>query len=328
MQSNEQNQPEETSSSALDGELTGVFHVSDERKAELDNEWAAVRSEIRSWPVKSVDLVTAVRIDVSQTSQTLPADRRQYWSRRNAWLTVVPAIVTIIVLVALPLLTSRGFDIGKYLAPPISVENDLDPASYDVVVVNMNENADVEDAVLKMLGAAEDRGAEITSLHSEIDQGAQYSAGFLLTAGSESQVILDSLSSDQETLEWNPVDIDGRTNEEIKALFLALMKVPTRSDKVFGAMYVVDETNLSISIEELRDDTIAPALSVALAGTDEHTPEVVKTRTDLNDDGAAEPEATPLNSPLIVIFRKNFTIPNTESDQGNLTHTLDIEPAA
>ncbi len=327
MQSNEKKKPEELLSASFDGEFTGVFHVSDERRAELDNEWSIVRSEIRSWPVKSVDLVEAVRAEVSRTPRPLPASQDQHWSGRNAWLAVVTASATIIVLMALPLLRNRGADIGELPAPPVGVGNDLDPANYDIVVVNMAENADIEDTVREMLGAAEDRGAEITSLHSEIDEGAQYSAGFLLTAGSESQVILNSLSSDQETLEWNPVDIDGRTNEEIKALFLALMKVPTKSDKVFGAMYVVDETNLSISMEELRDDTIESTLSVALAAADEPASDSVKTRTGLKASSILKPGETPVAAPLIVIFRKRVSIPTTESDQGNLTHTLNLEPA-
>ena len=316
MQPNQEKNPEELLSAAFDHEFTGVVRISEDHRAELENEWESVRSEMRSWPVGPADLVTAVRAEGSRTMNPVSTRQRRKSYRRHVWLATLTAVVTILVLLAVPQVRDHWIDIGEF---PLA---GLDPASYHVVVVNIDANVDIEDTVREMLGAAEDRGAEVTSLQSEIHEGAQYSAGFLLTAGSESQLIRDSLPSDQESLEWNPTEIDGRSHEEIKALFLSAMKVPTNSDRVFGAMYVVDGSNLSLSMEELPDDTTVLKPSVVAADESESGPVDIRS----NSDGVLTPGHAPVTAPLIVIFRKRAVVPALDSDQGKLPHLTNSEP--
>jgi hypothetical protein len=153
----------------------------------------------------------------------------------------------------------------------------------------------MEDTVRNMLRAAEMRGALITSLHSDADEGAEYSAGFLLTAGTESQVIVDSLADDHEQLDWNPADIDGRSPEEIKSMFLASMAVPTKSDKVFGEMHVVDEASLVVSSMPLPASPMESSSSVAVVSSDGIAADA---ETVVRAPGPS------VAAPLIVIFRK------------------------
>lgn len=315
MQLHGQDNPDELLSAAFDGEFDGVLNVSTDRRSKLDSEWAAVRAEIQSIPVDDVDLVKAVRAECLRAPRTAPARRRPFCSRRNAWLTAIPGLTTVaivLIFAVLPMLREGGLENGpsnsQLLAEALVWLNDHpDPKSYQFVVVEIAENASVEEAVREVLGAAEERGAEFTAPRSTADQGAVYLAGFLLTAGRETQVVMDSLADRQENLEWNPVDIDGRSHDEIKKMFLASMKMPTKSDRLFGAMYVVDEVSRELLQKELPAQ--APDATRSIAHVDSEDATSPRAERELDLKRVTPTPDVPGAEPLIVIFRKRHAIP-------------------
>ncbi|MCH2201127.1 MAG: hypothetical protein MK102_04100 [Fuerstiella sp.] len=339
MTSDSQDNPEELLSAQFDGEFTGDLNASDELKLKLENEWTVVRTQIQSLPVKSVDLVQTVNSDFGHVSRPKSIKQRRSW---NAWVTMGSGVAAIVVMfgyIALQLMQSvdsnrRSVNVVEFRKTLSELsKHHPDSASCNLVVVNIADDAGVEASVREMLGAAEQRGAEITSLHSEVDGGAEYSAGFLMTAGSESQVVLDSLADQQERLELNPENIDGRSQEEIRAMFLAAMRVPTKSDKVFGVMYVVDESELKIFMEPLPSDVRQPSRSRSVAlpkskdvAFDGVPPEAVQNSFAVTTSGEF-----PSTMPLIVIFRKRVSVrevtPDADPEQGQLWREGLFEPA-
>ncbi len=328
MQSKGVENPEELLSAAFDGEHTGAPDVSESRKRELDAEWISLRLQLQSLPVVSVDLSPAVQSDLADKRQPatelLPTQSRSWRSTAVA----ISMIAVAIVVVALPLMQHGITDhrASNILAIQETL-NDLvtppTPANCNVVVVNVGVDSSMEDTVRDLLGAAEIRGAQVTSLHSEVDKKAEYSAGFLLTAGTESQVILDSLADEQENLEWNPADINGRSYEEIRAMFLTSMTIPTESDRVFGAMYVVDEISLAVTSKAVpANDVELP--TTALAMSDESTSEA-----RIASETAANSPEMPTGTPLIVIFRQQTAVQPkaAEPEQSELPHLMAPRPA-
>jgi hypothetical protein len=306
MQSSDANDPTELFSAAFDGEYAGTLGISESQRSELEAEWTSLRSQLQALPIESANLLSAVHDEL----QPAVSIRQHQTKSRLATLVAIGTIAVAVVVVALPLL--RHSDADRHAANIIAFQESIrglsiDPlhANCNVVIVNVDADSSMEDTVRNMLGAAEVRGAQITSLHSVADEGAEYSAGFLLTAGTESQVIVDSLADEHEQLDWNPADIDGRSPEEIKSMFLASMAVPTKSDKVFGAMYVVDEVSLVVSSMPLPASEMESPRSVAVASSD-----VVAADTET----VARAPESPVAAPLIVIFRKQFLPREQTSD--------------
>jgi len=296
MQSTDANDPIELLSAAFDGEYAGTVDVSESQKSKLEAEWTSLRSKLQALPVESVDLLSAVH----EERQPAVSIRQPQTKSRLATLVAIGTIAVAVVIVALPLL--RQSDADRHAANVIAFQKFIHglgnapfQANCNVVIVNVDADSSIEDTVRNMLGAAQMRGAQITSLHSDADEGAEYSAGFLLTAGTESQVIIDSLADNHEQLDWNPADIDGRSAEEIKTMFLASMTVPTASDKVFGAIYVIDEVSLVVSSMPLPVSNTESSAAVAVASSDE----------------AETAARAPATAPLIVIFRKQ-TLPRKQ----------------
>lgn len=303
MQSTDAIDPTELVSAAFDGEYTGTLGISESHRSGLEAEWTSLRSQLQALPIESTDLLSAVH------DELYPAVSIRQPQRKSRLATLV-AIGTIAVaaVVALPLI--RQSDTDWHAANVIAFQEsirDLSTSSLqancNVVIVNVGANSSMGDTVRNMLRAAKMRGALITSLHSDADEGAEYSAGFLLTAGTESQVIVDSLADDHEQLDWNPADIDGRSPEEIKSMFLASMSVPTKSDKVFGEMYVVDEASLVVSSMPLPASAMESSSSAAIVSSDGVAADA--------ETVARAPELS-VAAPLIVIFRKQ-SVPHEQT---------------
>jgi len=297
MQSTDAIDPTELASAAFDGEHTGTLGISESHRSELDAEWASLRSQLQGLPMESADLLSAVHDELHPAVSI----RQPQTKSRLPTLVAIGTIAVAAVFVVLPLL--RQSDADSHAANVIAFQetmrnlstNSLQP-NCNVVIVNVGDDSSIEDTVRGMLRAAEMRGALITSLHSDADKGAEYSAGFLLTAGTESQVIVDSLADDHEQLDWNPADVDGRSPEEIKSMFLTSMAVPTKSDKVFGEMYVVDEASLVVSSMPLPANAMESSSSAIVVSSDSVTADA--------ETVARAPEL-PVAAPLIVIFRKH-----------------------
>lgn len=343
MQPNGTNNPEELLSASFDGEFSGSPDVDESRQAELEENWTAIRKQLQGLPVIPVDLAPAVRAELESTtqkssaSQPVEPERRRWFIR----MTAVCAVAAVALLAVVPMIqNSNPLNVGSPELASVAhsteaayqIRQNLSeliprPRDCHVLVVNVAPHASVEETVSEILGTARDRGADVTAMHSAVDESAEYSAGFLLTAGSESDLIQESLANDSDLLEWNPDQIGGRSHEEIKEMFLASMKVPTRSDKVFGAMYVVDEESLEVALQELPADVVAPAASIALAAeemdADTDVP-AIKARTSRALPGTPQPAA-----PLIVIFRQQRPDPKTttDQDQGALRPAIVPQPA-
>ena len=296
MQSTDAIDPTELVSAAFDGEYAGTLGISESHRSELEAEWTSLRSQLQALPIESADLLSAVHDELHPAVSI----RQPQTKSRLATFAAIGTITVAVAVIALPLIRQRDADwhAANVIAFQKSIRSlSTNPlqANCNVVIVNMGADSSVEDTVRNMLGAAEMRGALITSLHSADDEGAKYSAGFLLTAGTESQVIIDSLADDHEQLDWNPADIDGRSPEEIKSMFLASMAVPTKSDKVFGEMYVVDEASLVVSSMPLPASPMESSSSVAVVSSDGIAADA---ETVVRAPGPS------VAAPLIVIFRK------------------------
>ena len=296
MQSTDAIDPTELVSAAFDGEYTGTLGISESHRSGLEAEWTSLRSQLQALPIESTNLLSAVH------DELYPAvSIRQPQTKSRLATLVAIGTIAVAAVVALPLIRQSNTD--WHAANVIAFQetmrnlstNSLQP-NCNVVIVNVGDDSSIEDTVRGMLRAAEMRGALITSLHSDADKGAEYSAGFLLTAGTESQVIVDSLADDHEQLDWNPADVDGRSPEEIKSMFLTSMAVPTKSDKVFGEMYVVDEASLVVSSMPLPARAMESSSSAIVVSSDSVTADA--------ETVARAPEL-PVAAPLIVIFRKH-----------------------
>lgn len=335
--------PEEQLSAVFDGESTDPVSLPEERRQELENGWFRLRAELQALPVESCDLVSAVREELSEPTRRGSDEER---ARRTSWvptLTVLASVAAAIVLLVLP--SPDDVDPIEAHRQHVAVLRKHvdrlvpDPARCNVVVINVAAETSVEESVREMLGAAEAQGAAVTALHSQVDEGAEYSAGFLLTSGSEPQAILESMSGDSEQILWNPVNVGGRSHEEIKEMFLASMKVPTESDKVFGAMYVVNEDSLVVSLEQLPADATgesAAAGSVAVAARADDQETNAETTSAAVELPAAAPAADVVSRgeaagalPLIVIFRKQGPAGTEESlpGQGELQNGVLSPPS-
>ncbi len=330
---------EERLSAAFDGESAEPVDLPDERQAQLDRDWSLLRQQLQALPVQSTDLVAAVRAELAEeesTQQIEPAAR----SGRVAWIpavSVVATIAAVAVLAALPLLNQPDLS-GQQFAQVDEIRRQVnrlvpDPEACRVVVVSVAADLSIEETVNEMLGAVEERGAAVTAVHSEVDESAEYSAGLLLTAGSEAQAILNALVDDPQQLEWNPAEVGGRSHEEIREMFLASVKVPTESDRVFGAMYVVNEDSLAVSLKQLPSDVAEPEIAVASADTDQ--PEfaapapaaVLRTAEGTSEASVGSP--LPAGSPLIVIFRRQTADTDKQPlpEQGKLPNDGTLQPA-
>ena len=294
---------EEQLSAAFDREGAEPQGLSEERTSQLRRDWAMVRAELRALPMEPVDLLPAIR---DQIDRQQPVVMPSSATPRRGWVpvfAVATSIAMVLVISALPLLDGPGP--FKHHSGNVAVLRRHfdrlvpDPARCNVVVVNVAAESSVQDAVHEMLGAAEELGADVTAMHSSVDEEAEYSAGFLLTAGSEAHTILESLIDQPEQLEWNPADVGGRSHEEIREMFLASMKVPTQSDKVFGAMYVVNEDSLVVSLEQLPMD--AGDVATLIAEAESVEPAVDSPQPPSSNVASAD---TSEGTPLIVIVRR------------------------
>ena len=136
-------------------------------------------------------------------------------------------------------------------------------------------------------------------------------------------MIVDSLADDHEQLDWNPADIDGRSPEEIKSVFLSSMAVPTKSDKVFGEMYVVDEASLVVSSMPLPASAMESSSSVAVVSADG-----VAANAGADTETVAPDPKLSIVAPLIVIFRKQ-SVPREQTsnpEQSELRPPADPQP--
>jgi len=303
MQSTDAIDPTELVSAAFDGEYTGTLGISESHRSGLEAEWTSLRSQLQALPIESTNLLSAVH------DELYPAvSIRQPQTKSRLATLVAIGTIAVAAVVALPLIRQSNTDwhAANVIAFQESIR-DLSTSSLqancNVVIVNVGANSSMGDTVRNMLRAAKMRGALITSLHSDADEEAEYSAGFLLTAGTESQVIVDSLADDHEQLDWNPADIDGRSPEEIKSMFLASMSVPTKSDKVFGEMYVVDEASLVVSSMPLPASAMESSSSAAMVSSDGVAADA--------ETVARAPELS-VAAPLIVIFRKQ-SVPHEQT---------------
>lgn len=339
MQPNGTNNPEELLSASFDGEFSGNADVDKTRQTQLEENWTAIRKQLQRLPVTPVDLVPAIRAELdatkqdSRVSQPVEAERRRWFARTTA----VCAAAAVALLAVVPMI-QNGHQLNE--SADIAEEHSDDnahrirqnlselirrPLDCNVLVVNVAPHASVEETVDEILGTARDRGADVTAMHSAVDEGAEYSAGFLLTAGSESDLIQESLAMDSDLLEWNPDQIGGRSPEEIKKMFLASMQVPTKSDKVFGAMYVVDEESLEVALLDLPADMAEPTTSIAFAAD-----EVDADLPEITARSAKALRGTPQTAaPLIVIFRQQRPDPKsaTDREQGALRPAIVPQPA-
>lgn len=324
MQSTDAIDPTELVSAAFDGEYAGTLGISESHRSGLEVEWTSLRSQLQALPIESADLLSAVHDELYPAVSI----RQPQPKSRLATLVAIGTIAVAVVVVALPLI--RQSDADWHAANVIAFQESIRSlstnslqANCNVVIVNVGADSSMEDTVRNMLRAAEMRGALITSLHSDADEGAEYSAGFLLTAGTESQVIVDSLADDHEQLDWNPADIDGRSPEEIKSVFLASMAVPTKSDKVFGEMYVVDEASLVVSSMPLPASAMESSSSVAVVSSDG-----VAADAGADAETVARAPEPSVAAPLIVIFRKQ-SVPREQTsnpEQSELPPTADPQP--
>ena len=216
----------------------------------------------------------------------------------------------VVLLAILPFIRSmqdggdRGDSISRVLPSILPTAGAED---WNVVVVNIGSDGSLEDSVDRLLGAAQQHGADVMSWHPTADDGAEYSAGLLLTAGTDPGLISDSVPAEQ--IEWNPVRIDGRSPEEIKRLFLESLKVPSQSERVFGAIYIVDEKTLEVTARPTDDRS--PVISVA-----DDDSAVSGGAADRLLPGPAQPgmsaepsvpQSDSAGHPLIVIFRRAGT---------------------
>lgn len=346
--SKNQPHPEELLSAVFDEESTASVDLPDERRKDLEYQWANLRRDLQALPCPPVDLVAAVREQLSDsprpqtTPQAATRPSRQQ-GIRHSWVSTVAvtaALATMVLLLILPRPDADHTDPYRRSVAVLRRHVDRlvpDLDNCNVVVINVAAEVSVEETVREMLGAAEAQGAAVTAMHAEVDEGAEYSAGFLLTSGSEAHAILDSVSENPEQLLWNPSDIGGRSHEEIKQMFLASMRVPTESDKVFGAMYVVNEDSLVVSLEQLPVAASEPSTAVAMTDRREaDAPDAVPAaesaaagRTPLTSAAAAVHADAPSGaSPLIVIFRRQHA-PSAEEplpEQGDLRSGTSTPP--
>jgi len=328
MQLEDTNHPEEHLSAAFDGEVDSAVDVPADRRAKLEQDWTDIRSGIQALPSKPVDLVSTVQAEISGLKPASVVTRPAGAMRRNSILVMLPGIVGVaaaLLLGVLPIF--QNSDIAPQLVPSVKA------AEWNVVVVNIADDATMEDSVRAVLGAARQHGGGSPTLLSENDNSAEYSAGILLADGGNSQTIKESLGENQLLLEWNPVEIDGRSHEEIKQIFLSSMQIPSQSEKVFGAMYVVGEDSLTVSAKPLESGAEMSSESTQVASTEslkerEHPSSVSQPARVTRAVVEAVPD-TNTKAPLFVIFRRKGQAPRPPAspDQGRLQPKVRLRPA-
>jgi hypothetical protein len=107
-------------------------------------------------------------------------------------------------------------------------------------------------------------------------------------------------------------------------MFLASMAVPTKSDKVFGEMYVVDEASLVVSSMPLPASAMESSSSVAVPSSDG-----VAADAGADTETVARAPEPSVAAPLIVIFRKQ-SVPRKQTsnpEQSKLPPTAAPQPA-
>jgi|GEM_PF-1968677 len=333
MQSEETNQPEELLSAAFDGEFASTVDVSPERRAKLEQGWKTIRCGIQAVPLAPVDLVSAVRAEIARSDQpTVVPSRLSDASRRNSLMVAIPGlsvIAAILLFAVLPRLQESDLapEIGNWILPAVAASD------WEVVVVNVPDDSKLEDSVRAVLGAAEQHGAGIKQLPTQNDVAAEYSAGILLADGGDTEAIVNSLEQSHQELDWNPGEIDGRSREEIKQLFLSSMEIPSRSEKAFGTMYIVREDSLSVTAMPLETEVasadIAEGELAEVADIEAVEQPSIPGRSVVapapadNAKSVAKPRV-----PLVVIFRRTAqpAKPAAVPDQGSLSVKPRIKP--
>ncbi len=328
MQSKDTIHPEELLSATFDGEHDSAVDVPAERRAKLEQEWETIRSGIQAAPSASIDLVSLVRSEIAETEQPTVVTRQSHTLRRNSLLFAIPGLISIaavLLLAVLPRLQESEMapQLGSIILPSVAASD------WDVVVVNVSDDSNLQDSVRAVLGTAEQHGAGVRQLTTRNGDSAEYTAGILLANGRDPAPIVNSLEQSHQHLDWNPGEIDGRSPEEIKQLFLSSMEIPSQSEMVFGAMYIVHEDSLSVTPVPLESDADGNTDPIEIADNQvldqpSRSSQLLKAQTSTSEE---EIKAKP-RTPLVVIFRRSASSskPPVLPDQGSLPVKAGIKP--
>lgn len=328
MQSEETIDPEELLSATFDSEHDSAVDVPAERRAKLEQEWETIRSGIQAARSASVDLVSLVRSGIDDAEQPTGVTRQSHTLRRNPLLIAIPSLISIAAVLLLavhPRLQESEMapQLGSVILPSVAASD------WDVVVVNVSDDSNLQDSVRAVLGTAEQHGAGVRQLTSRNDDSADYSAGILLADGRDPAPIVNSLKQSHQQLDWNPGEIDGRSPEEIKQLFLSSMEIPSQSEIVFGAMYIVHEDSLSVTPVPLESDADGSSDPIEIADNQvleqpSRSSRPMKAQASTSKEEIKEKPRTP----LVVIFRRTPHSPKPPvlPDQGSLPIQAGIKP--
>ena len=133
-----------------------------------------------------------------------------------------------------------------------------DPGKWNVVVFTVDHGTSLDVAMRGVMDDAERQGSTVMRLNRKNDANAEFSAGVLLTSGTAPQAMLDSLIHG-ESAEWNPAQIGTHSRDDLKRKFLASLDVPTRSDDVFGTMFVVGEDDQTVIERDMTKSNLVAA---------------------------------------------------------------------
>lgn len=305
--------PDERLSALFDGEISGenrgVEGETGERQQDLLQQWSQLRDALQQLPATPVNLVAAVRDDLNSTVQRPPASGR--WSQRTLMLGLSGLAVACLACL-FPLL--QTVESPQQLARVDTLHErigQLPSTDWQVVVVNVADDTTVDASVQAFLGEAEQRGVGVTSLQTPADSDAEYSAGVLLMGGTDSLGDVNSFAMPAGQLDWNPGEIDEYRLEEIRQIFVSSQKSPSQSERLFGAMYIVDHDGASVREEPLNPNREVADISSDV--TSSSPPAAVRVAVRVAE--LAEPVAAlsvpvadqPLSAaraPVVIIFRK------------------------
>lgn len=260
--------PDELLSAAFDGEWDGPVERSDAECELQQADWSQLSGLLKELPPESVDLVGAVRAEIDRV-QPVSASTPDRWSLR----TIIPgliALTAVVLFAALPLFRTSSENeerLAKLDEMIPSLLPELEAGGWNVVVLELGEEGSPNEDLESLLEVTRQYGVDVQARHSEVIDQAEYSAGLLLQAGEQQQAVVDSLTAAVAQVEWNPAEIDGRTQEEIRQLFLQSLNSPSRSEKLFGAMYVVEDQRLQATVQGIFDSPSDASLAMEQSGS-------------------------------------------------------------
>ena len=302
--------PEELLSAAFDGEHEGEVEIAPDRRGQLIDEWSVVKSLLRSLPAQDADLLAGVRAEISSVDGVRPATRPTAGlAAGRAWIAVIVSVAAVLLLVLLPGGDDSAANLEQIDSVAARLIGQANPASWNVVVVTIDRDEVLQEAMQAFFG---DAIGQIAPLQKKSDSAAEFSAGMLLAPGAVRQSKLESLIASGSN-EWNPSRIGRHSREELKERFLASLQVPSHSDRVFGAMYVVGEQDLVVSLERLvsdEPDTDDSAIAMNRTGP------ASQVNADAPEPSAAGKSRTANPPPVLVIFRSRLDTSPRIPDQG------------